>query len=291
MPFASDWILHFLDYLRIEKGLSPHTIEAYQRDLTAFASTLATQELSEVAPDSITRFLTHLQAKKYAPSTVCRMLVAVKVFFRFLKREGLCSMDLGRYVDSPKMWQLVPEVLSMEEVDLLLAQPKQEDFQGARDKAVLELLYATGMRVSEACALNLCDVSDGFVKVRGKGNKERMIPVGAKAIAAIDLYLTHFRKDAESENAPLFVSQRGRPIDRTTIWSRIKLYAKSAEIDKSISPHTLRHSFASHLLENGADLRLIQEMLGHEDIGTTDRYTHVADARLKAAFKNCHPRP
>jgi integrase/recombinase XerD len=291
MPLASDWIPHFLDYLRIEKGLSPHTIEAYQRDLTAFSSTLVTQELSQLAPEAIARFLTHLQAKKYASSTVCRMLVAVKVFFRFLKREGQCSIDLGRYVDSPKMWQLVPEVLSIEEVDLLLAQPGQEDFQGARDKAILELLYATGMRVSELCALCLCDVSDAFVKVRGKGNKERLIPVGVRAIEAIDRYLTEFRKSAEGENAPLFVSQRGRPIDRVAIWSRIKAYAKSAKIDKSISPHTLRHSFASHLLENGADLRLIQEMLGHEDIGTTDRYTHVADARLKAAFKSCHPRP
>jgi len=286
MPLT-DWILPFLDYLRIEKGLSPHTIEAYQRDLTLFASTTP----ATPTPASIQAFLSHLHAQQYAPSSICRMLVAVKVFFRFLKREGQISVDLSRSIDSPKMWQLVPEVLSIEEVDKLLAQPRAHDFQGARDKAVFELLYATGMRVSELCGLRICDVDDSFVKVRGKGKKERLIPVGAKAIEAIDYYLLNFRKEVDADNAPLFVSQRGKAIDRTAVWSRIKKYATSANIQKNISPHTLRHSFASHLLENGADLRLIQEMLGHEDIGTTDRYTHVADARLKAAFRSFHPRP
>jgi integrase/recombinase XerD len=219
------------------------------------------------------------------------MLAAAKVFFRFLKKEGEISLDLGRYFESPKIWQLIPEVLSCEEVESLLAQPKVDDFQGARDRAILELLYATGMRVSELCALRICDLNDTFVKVRGKGKKERVVPVGRKAIEAVDYYLTHYRTEVKEDNAPLFVSPRGKPIDRVTIWSRVKVYAKSAQIGKSISPHTLRHSFATHLLENGADLRLIQDMLGHEDIGTTDRYTHVTGNRLKTAFNKFHPRP
>ncbi len=219
------------------------------------------------------------------------MLVSVKIFLRFLKREGLLSLDPSRYLETPKIWQLIPEVLEIEEVDALLMQPIREDPMGARDAAILELLYATGMRVSELCSLRLQDLSDSFVKVKGKGKKERLIPVGKQAIAAVDHYLMHFRKAQEETSAPLFVSLRGKPIDRVTVWRQIRHYARLANISKSISPHTLRHSFATHLLEKGADLRLIQEMLGHEDIGTTDRYTHVTGGRLKAAFKMFHPRP
>jgi integrase/recombinase XerD len=284
-------ILDFLDYLRSEKGLSSHTIEAYGRDVRLFASCLELKEWSQVTSESVGKFLAHLQQSSYASSTVCRTLIAVKVFFRFLKKEGILHIDLGRYFETPKIWQLIPQVLTIEEVDLFLAQPKTDDFIGARDKAILELLYATGMRVSELCQLKIQDLSDTFVKVRGKGKKERMIPVGKQAILAVDHFLLHFRGKAEEEGAPLFISPRGKRIDRVTIWERVKLYARSAGIIKSISPHTLRHSFATHLLENGADLRLIQEMLGHEDIATTDRYTHVTGHRLKTAFKAFHPRP
>lgn len=219
------------------------------------------------------------------------MLVAIKVFFRFLKKEGLISVDLGCYFETPKIWQLIPEVLQIGEVDALLSQPKIDDRIGARDKAILELLYATGMRVSELCGLCIHDLSDTFVKVQGKGNKERIIPVGKKAIVAVDHYLVHYRGEVREENGPLFVTSGGKPIDRIMVWNRVKMYAKKAGIAKSISPHTLRHSFATHLLEGGADLRLIQDMLGHEDIGTTDRYTHVSGSRLRAAFKEFHPRP
>lgn len=284
-------ILDFLDSIRSEKGLSPHTVEAYGRDIRLFASTLAVKDWKEASPESILRFLSLLKEKNYASSSICRMLVAVKVFFRFLKKEGEISLDLGRYFDTPKMWQLVPDVLTVEEVNALLAQPKPLDFIGSRDLAILELLYATGMRVSELCGMRIQDLSDTFVKVRGKGRKERLIPVNRQAILAVDRYLAAFRGKAEEENALLFISRGGKPIDRTAVWARVKAYAKSAGIEKSISPHTLRHSFATHLLENGADLRLIQDMLGHEDIGTTDRYTHVTGNRLKAAFKAFHPRP
>jgi integrase/recombinase XerD len=281
----------FLDYIRSEKGLSSHTIEAYARDISAFGNFLKYKNLKEVGPQDILDFLGHLKVKNYAASSICRTLVAVKVFFRFLKKEGEIALDLGRYFDSPKLWQLIPEVLTIEEVDSLLSQPKTDDFVGSRDLAILELLYATGMRVSELCGLRMNDLSENFVKVRGKGKKERIIPVGKKAALAIDHYLLHFRGEMTDENAPIFISVRGKPIDRVTIWNRVKAYASSAGILKTISPHTLRHSFATHLLENGADLRLIQDMLGHEDIGTTDRYTHVTGNRLKAAFKAFHPRP
>ncbi len=283
--------LEFLDYLRSEKGLSPHTVEAYGRDIRSFAQFLSNLPWPDVGGEHVLSFLAHLKEKGYASSSICRTLVAVKVFFRFLKREGIVSIDLGRYFETPKMWQLIPDVLTVQEVDALLAQPKSDDPIGARDRAILELLYATGMRVSELCRLTLSDLSDTFVKVKGKGKKERVIPVNKQAIAAVDRYLLEFRGQAKEENAPLFITSRGKPIDRVSVWSRVKAYAKSAGIAKEISPHTLRHSFATHLLENGADLRLIQDMLGHEDIGTTDRYTHVASSRLKAAFKAFHPRP
>lgn len=285
------WLLDFLDYIRSEKGLSPHTIEAYARDIRSFSSSLPLKDWKQVIPDHIFAFISQLKGKNYASSTICRMLIAVKVFFRFLKKEGEISVDLSRYFETPKLWQLIPEVLSMEEVEMLLAQPNPSDPIGARDRAILELLYATGIRVSELCALRLIDLSDPFVKVKGKGKKERLVPVGKKAIEAVDHYLLHFRGEAKEENSPLFISSRGKRIDRITVYNRVKTYARLAGIAKSISPHTLRHSFATHLLENGADLRLIQDMLGHADIGTTDRYTHVTDSRLKAAFNAFHPRP
>jgi integrase/recombinase XerD len=286
-----DWIADFLDCIRSEKGLSPNTIEAYGRDVRSFAEFLGRVEWKEVGAEQVVAFLGQLKAKGYASASICRTLVAVKVFFRFLKREGVIAVDLGRYFETPKLWQLLPEVLTAAEVDALLAQPEISDPVGARDKAVLELLYATGMRVSELCGLKVRDLDDRFVKVRGKGQKERIVPVGRRAIEAVDLYLREFRGEAKEEDALLFVSSRGKPLRRMAVWSRVKMYAKLAGIEKVVSPHTLRHSFATHLLENGADLRLIQEMLGHEDIGTTDRYTHLTGGRVKAAFNQFHPRP
>ncbi len=286
-------LLDFLDYLRSEKGLSPNTLEAYKRDVNLFASFLkesAVLSFQDADTESIYAFLQRLQEKRYASSSMTRMLIAIKVLFRFLKKENLISIDITCTFETPKIWQLIPEVLSAQEVEKLLLQPKNADAAGARDKAILELLYATGMRVSELCSLKISDLSDAFVKVRGKGRKERLIPVGKVALEAVDHYLMHFRGKAES-GEPLFISRRGKPISRIWIWVRIKVYAKEAGIRKTVSPHTLRHSFATHLLENGADLRLIQELLGHEDISTTDRYTHIAGSRLKSAFKNFHPRP
>ncbi len=210
----------------------------------------------------------------------------IKVFFRFLKKEGFLQTNQLKYLDSPKMWQLIPEILSIEEVESLLKAPDTNTILGSRDQAILEVLYGTGIRVSECCDLKICDLHDGFIKVYGKGRKERIVPMGQKASQAIDLYL-RFRQDSI---AYLFLTKSKKKIDHITIYQRIKLYAKKIGIMISISPHTLRHSFATHLLENGADLRVIQDLLGHEDISTTDRYTHLKQNHLQKAFHNFHPR-
>lgn len=279
-------ISDFISYLASERGLSKHTIESYQRDLVQF-SQLIQKNWDQITENEILLFLNELKSKQYASSSICRALVTIKVFFRFLKRERYINQDVTFYLDSPKIWQLIPEVLSCEEVERILNMP-DETLGGIRDKAILQLLYASGLRVSELCSLNITDVDDTFVRVKGKGGKERMVPVAKSAIVALDLYLSHPR---DQDEPALFLTSRGKRIDRIEVWRRIKLYAKKAGIMKNISPHTLRHSFATHLLENGADLRIIQEMLGHANIGTTDRYTHISNKHLKTAFESFHPRP
>jgi integrase/recombinase XerD len=198
------------------------------------------------------------------------------------------SHDPTIYLESPKIWQLIPEVLTQEEVSRLLEAPDKESAEGVRDGAILQVIYASGLRVSELCQLNIGDLSDEQVRVVGKGRKERIVPIAKSAVAAVDEYLVRFRQEGDG---PLFLSRRGKRIDRITVWERVKFYAKKVGITKVISPHTLRHSFATHLLENGADLRLIQEMLGHANVGTTDRYTHVSHKHLHDAFAKFHPRP
>lgn len=278
----------FLDHLRSERGLSPHTVEAYGRDLALLSH--AGMNYAALSRRDLETFLGALQAKGYAPSSICRTLVAIKVFYRFLKKEGILLEAVATEFESPKVWQLLPEVLSQEQVERLLGLPLPEDAMGARDRAILELLYATGLRVSELCSLKVTSIHEGFVRVKGKGRKERIVPVGRKAVEAVDHYVMHYRGKCK-DGAPLFVTRGGKELDRVTVWRRLKHYVRKAGIRGTISPHTLRHSFATHLLENGADLRLIQEMLGHEEIATTDRYTHVTGKRLKAAFRQFHPRP
>lgn len=289
---ANRLIHEFLAYIGVERGLSDHTVEAYRRDVERFVQFCDGQgvcDLAAIQQRELIAWLGLLQERGQASATVCRALMALKVFFRFLKREGKIPVDEAHYLDSPKLWQLIPEVLSHAEVEALLAQPDPSDSTGARDRAVLELLYASGLRVSELCQLNVTDVDETYVRVLGKGKKERLVPVGKHAIAALDHYLATFRND-QSELVALFLSQRGKRLDRITVWRQIKAYARKAGITKSISPHTLRHSFATHLLDHGADLRLIQEMLGHASLNTTERYTHVSQKQLQEAFLRHHPR-
>lgn len=286
-----EYLLDFLKYLSSEKGASHNTIEAYQRDIDQFIKFLETQSIhlwSDVQQENLIAFLSLKQNQKFASSSICRALIAIKVFFRFLKREKLIDSNFTSLLDSPKIWQLVPDILSLEKMEKLLQQPDPETRIGARDRAILEVLYACGLRVSELCTLKLYDVDDTYVRVKGKGGKERIVPLGSKAIEAIDYYL-NFRDCKERDDA-LFIGKKNLPLSRITVWKMVKYYAKKAQITKSISPHTFRHTFATHLLDNGADLRIIQELLGHASIGTTDRYTHISNSQLHTAFECFHPR-
>jgi integrase/recombinase XerD len=281
----------FLLYIGSEKGFSLHTVAAYRSDFHHLSRSLQEQGVSDVKRverDHLYRAIAELQQAGYASASVMRFLMAVKGLFRFLKREGWIVDNCALYLQGPALWQLIPEVLSVAEMERLLEQPDTTTFAGARDRAVMELMYSSGLRVSEVCQLSISDVDETFVRVIGKGRKERVIPVGRRAIEAIDHYLATFR-DGSREEA-LFVTSRGKRIDRVAIWRQVKEYAKSAGVERPISPHTFRHSFATHLLDNGADLRVIQEMLGHACIATTDRYTHVSQRRLQEAFNRHHPR-
>lgn len=282
----------FLIYLSSEKGLSSHTLEAYRRDIEDFMAFLKTQKnmsWKKVKQQFVIDFIGFKKESGYATASLCRALIAIKVFFRFLKREDIIDENVTLHLQSPALWQLIPEVLTPEEVDHLLQQPDTSTIRGARDKAILELLYASGLRVSELCHLSLYDVKDHEVKVKGKGGKERIVPLGKHAIHAIDQYLS-FREGENRSSQPLFLGRGHCALNRITVWKMIKQYAKKAQIEKRISPHSLRHSFATHLLENGADLRVIQELLGHASISSTDRYTHVSHSHLQAAFQAFHPR-
>lgn len=284
----------FLAYIASEKGLAKNTVEAYQRDTCAFALFLSQQQVKkfdQVQAAHIVDFLTRRKAEGFAPASISRMLIALKVLFRFMTREGIVPSNVAMYFQTPKLWQLVPSVLSYEEVKRLLQAPDIQTEQGMRDRAILEVIYACGLRVSEVCSLNIHSVSDTFVRVMGKGSKERIVPIGQQAVEAVDDYLKFFRCNHDSQKElALFVKDRGRRIDRNYVYDRIKIYAQKAGVQKNISPHTLRHSFATHLLDNGADLRVIQDLLGHSSISSTDRYTHVSRTQLQNTFNAFHPR-
>lgn len=288
----------FLNYLSVERGLSNNTILAYREDLNYYIDFIERKHidaLSKIDKNHITNFMFAQKDKGISANSVARRLAAIRMFHRFLARERITKSDPSNLIDSPKLWKKIPDILSVNEVDLLIAQPNIRDTQGIRDKAILEALYATGMRVSEAANLKKDNVNldIGFLRCIGKGNKERVIPLGKKAIAGINRYLKSSRpkllKGKGSEY--LFLNRFGKKISRISLWKIIKKYAKSAKINKPIKPHTLRHSFATHLLERGADLRSVQEMLGHSNISTTQIYTHINKDRLKTIHRMFHPRP
>ncbi|MFA5357054.1 MAG: site-specific tyrosine recombinase XerD [Candidatus Omnitrophota bacterium] len=288
----------FLNYLSVERGLSRNTIISYQEDINAYINFLKgvhIESFSLTKRDDITDFMLFQKDKGLSSNSVARRLAAIKSFYRFMIRERILKNDPSNLVDSPKLWKKIPETLSANEVDTLLSKPNIRQTQGIRDRAILETLYATGMRVSEAANLKKDNVNleVGFLRCIGKGNKERVIPLGSKAISSIKRYLEASRprqlKGKESEF--LFLNKFGRNISRQSLWKIIKRYAREARIKKPIRPHILRHSFATHLLERGADLRSVQEMLGHANISTTQIYTHISKERLKAIHKMFHPRP
>ncbi len=298
---SSEDFSHYLEdfkiYLSAEKGLSQNTLSSYGRDLTIFFDFIHEEKISslgDVKEEHIVHFLQLRKNRdKLILSSLRRNLMALKVFFRFLKQEDLFLNNPCQHLHSAKPDWKLPEVLSISEVDRLLKAPQGDSLTALRDRALLEMLYGSGLRVSELCTLDIHDLDDLYVKVKGKGEKERMVPVNASAIQAVDAYLLKRENGSPRKNQgdPLFLTSRGSRIKREEVWKRIKVLAKAAGLNKEISPHTLRHSFATHLLEGGADLRIIQEMLGHSDIGTTDRYTHICRNHIDDAFEKFHPRP
>jgi len=290
-------IRSFLSYLRVEKALSQNTIDAYRRDLEKF-SAFATERGLEKAPQvkraDVVDFLASLYLRKLDARSVARHLVSLRQFFRFLLSEELIPEDPVVTVESPKFRKSLPQFLSVEEVDRLLAQPDVSSALGLRDKAMIELLYSAGLRVSELCNLAMDDlhVDAGSLRCIGKGNKERLVPVGKRALAVLQLYIKKARPEILGEHTSkyLFIIRKGNKLDRIAFWKNLALYGRKAGLRKALTPHMLRHSFATHLLDRGADLRSVQMMLGHSDISTTQIYTHVVEERLKQVYKAHHPR-
>lgn len=286
----------FINYLRLERGLADNTIQAYSRDLIRLTQFLEKSDLNplQISRDQISEYAGALR-KSLSARSVARNISATKMFFRFLTSEGYIKENPARLLETPRLSRRLPDVLSMAEVERLLAQPDPSTPMGKRDCAMLELLYATGLRVSELVGLKVLSINleAGHVRTFGKGSKERLVPIGGKAIQAVREYLSNGRFQLlKGANLPyLFLNFRGRPLTRQGFWKIIKKYGREAGIQKEITPHSIRHSFASHLLEAGADLRSVQVMLGHEDISSTQIYTHVTRKRLKELHAKCHPRP
>ncbi len=291
------WVEEFLHYLAVERGLAENTLSSYRRDLHQFLKWMGdkgVKAVEQVQRNHIMAYLLNLQKKGRAPATISRHLAALKSFYHFLTREGIVEKDPTINLDAPKLAKKLPHVLSPEEVDRLLEQPDTSKTAGLRDRAMLELLYATGLRVSELMALDLphINLELGYVRCFGKGAKERIVPMGSVAVRFLNAYLERGRNKLikHSGEQALFVNQHGRRLTRQGFWKILKKYAGTAGIEKDITPHTLRHSFATHLLENGADLRAVQEMLGHADITTTQIYTHLTRGRIKEVYDKTHPR-
>lgn len=287
----------FLHYLVVEKGLSRNTIEAYSHGLNRFLDHLrkkGIREWAKVSKFEVRAFLLFLKRQGLSTKSVVRNLVAIRTFFKFLIQEGLLEFNPVEELESPKVAKTLPKILSLKEVEQLLEQPNPQTPLGMRDRAMLELLYATGMRVSELIQLptHQINLEGGYVLVYGKGSKERIVPLGKEAMKWVDLYLRTAReKLAKGRESPtLFINRSGKGMSRQRFWKNLKAYGQRAGIRKRITPHLLRHSFASHLLERGADLRSVQMMLGHVDISTTQIYTHVTGERLKKVHQRYHPR-
>jgi integrase/recombinase XerD len=289
----------FLDFVTLERGLSPHTREAYGRDLYRFDNYLARQGVSSVNSLKREHVMNFLLAEKKCgliASSLARRLVAIRVFLRYLQNEGMIGQNVTDAMDSPKLWKNLPSTLTQREVETLLQTPDAKKKLGIRDRALLEILYGSGLRVSEAAGLKLCDLNfdAGYVRCVGKGNKERIVPLGRTSVAALKRYIEDVRPIFAKNNPDeqrVFLTGRGAGISRKTIWQSVrKKHGLAAALGKKVSPHTLRHSFATHLLANEAPLRVIQEMLGHADIATTQIYTHVDPTRLKGVHARFHPR-
>ncbi len=292
-------ITAFLTHVRVEKGLSSNTVSAYGRDMVKFDAFAKKNKLvlKSVTRDDLVDFLSSLYHQKLESRTVARHLVTIRNFFRFAQMQELISEDPAINLESPKIRRSLPDYLRLEEVEKLLAQPGEKTPIGLRDRAMLEVLYSSGLRVSELTNLRVMDLDRavGCVRCIGKGDKERIVPVGKKAMALVDRYLRDARPKllgkGQPTNSPvLFLNRRGGRLSRVGVWKILSAYGRQAGLRVALTPHMLRHSFATHLLERGADLRSVQLMLGHSDISTTQIYTHVVEERLKQIYKAHHPR-
>jgi len=292
-------IAAFLTHVRVEKGLSPNTVSAYRSDLLKFDEFGKKKKLTveSVTRDDLVDFLASLYRQKLESRTVARNLVTMRNFFRFTLVQELRTEDPSLNLESPKIRRSLPGYLRLEEVEKLLAQPDEKQPAGLRDRAMLEVLYSTGLRVSELVGLRVMDMdrAAGCVRCIGKGDKGRIVPIGRKAIALVERYLRDARPkllgNAKQQNvSTLFINRRGGPLSRVGVWKILSAYGRQAGMRTGLTPHMLRHSFATHLLERGADLRSVQLMLGHSDISTTQIYTHVVEERLKQIYKAHHPR-
>ena len=290
------WLQRFNNFLSIECGLADSTLEAYSRDLREFTTYLTESriDLASLEYDHIRGHFVNLKNRGLALASIARRVASLRMFLRYLQGYGAIHRDVASIIEMPKRWRYLPHTLHYKQVDALLATPVEDDPYYLRDRAILELLYATGIRVSELTGLTLdgINLDVGYVRVLGKGQKERVVPVGQMALVAVAEYLEDLRPKlmtAKSRDA-MFLSRTGRPLERTNVWRIIGKYARIAGLGNKISPHTLRHSFATHLLEGGADLRVVQELLGHADVATTQIYTHVDPSRLKSIHQKYHPR-
>jgi integrase/recombinase XerD len=285
-----DWLDRFIGYARIERGLSANSLSSYTHDLAMYLEYLGQTDILYVRAAEVSGFIRFLYDRGLKPRSAARALAAVRGLHRFLILEKATTENPTSVVEAPRAFVPLPHFLTLEEVDLLLAIPDPTDPFGLRDRAMIEVLYATGLRVSELVNLRAdgVNVETGYVRCLGKGSKERIVPLGASACEAVKAYLARGRGPHPSET--LFLTKKGRPLARTQFWALLKDYAARAGIKKNISPHILRHSFATHLLERGADLRAVQMMLGHAEISTTQIYTHVIRERLKQVYKSFHPR-
>jgi integrase/recombinase XerD len=288
----------FRDYLAAERGMAKNTVLAYQRDLVKYRDWVVSGGLGNYLTPGIrelTNYLAYLKEQGLAAASVARNLIATKMFYRFLRLEERVEQNTLELLSSPRLWERIPQVLSPDSVDKLLNAPRNEDRFFLRDRALLETLYATGSRASEVVNLQLPDLhlDSSFCKCTGKGSKQRVVPLGAPAISALRVYLRDLRPvltQASKDNPWVFVSKGGKRLTREMLWILVKKYVRRSGLNAKVSPHTLRHSFATHLLAGGADLRTVQELLGHANIRTTQHYTHVDRTRLQAVHKQFHPR-
>jgi tyrosine recombinase XerD len=286
----------FITQLKVEKNFSPHTLVAYKGDLKSFINFLkrdGIDSLGKVDRLQVRRFLAHLAGKDFKKSTMARKLSSIRSFFKFLTEEKIITQNPTIYIPTPKRMKKIPSFLDLDEVRLLLELPDKETLLGLRDRAILEILYGSGLRVSELVNLNIDDVDllGGMIKVKGKGSKERLVPIGEIGLASIQRYLKIRQLPGKTYNRkPLFLNFQGLRLSAQSINRLVHKYIKLASIKKGVSPHTLRHTFATHLLDAGCDLRAVQEMLGHASLSTTQIYTHVTTERLKRVYRKYHPR-